>query len=163
MKRTVEKLDGTGRRFAVVVARFNEAVTSRLLEGAVEGLRRHGVRAEDVEILSVPGAFEIPLTVRELATRGGVDGIVCLGAVVRGETPHFDFVAGEAARGIAAAMEATGVPMSFGVLTTDTIEQALARSGGAVGNRGYDAALAALEMVSLLRMIRGLVPQKDGS
>ncbi len=145
---------GTGCHFAIVIARFNQPVTERLLDGALDGLRRHGVRDEDIEVVWVPGAFEIPTAAHALARRGAVDGIVCLGAVIRGETPHFEYVAAEAASGIGRAVLATGVPMSFGVLTTDTIEQALARAGGAVGNKGYEAALTVLEMVDLLRIIR---------
>lgn len=155
MRHTTGNPHGAGRRFAVVVARFNQAVTERLLHGALDGLRRHGVSEDDIEVVWVPGAFEIPVAAHELARRGGVDGIVCLGAVIRGETPHFEYVAAEAAAGIARAIAATEVPMSFGVLTTDTIEQALARAGGAVGNKGYEAALTALEMADLLRKVRG--------
>jgi len=146
---------GLGRRVAVVVARFNQAVTDRLLEGTLEGLRSHGVREEDIRIVLVPGAFEIPMAAHEVAMRGGCDGVVCLGAVVRGETPHFEYVAAEAAGGIARAMISTRVPMSFGVLTADTMAQALARAGGPVGNKGYEAALTVLEMVDLLRRLRG--------
>jgi len=154
MRYTAGNPDGAGRRFAVVVARFNQVVTERLLEGALDGLRRHGVGDDDIEVVWVPGAFEIPVAAHELARRGGLDGIVCLGAVIRGETPHFEYVAAEAAGGIGRAIVATHVPMSFGVLTTDTIEQALARAGGAVGNKGYEAALTVLEMADLLRRIR---------
>ena len=162
MQRTVGKPDAAGRRFAVVVARFNEAVTERLLQGALDGLKRHGAREKDVEIVIVPGAFEIPLAAEELAHRGGLDGIVCLGAVIRGETPHFDYIAAEAAGGIRQAMTAARVPMSFGVLTTDTIDQAFARAGGAAGNKGYEAALTVLEMAGLLREIRRQgAPEKE--
>jgi 6,7-dimethyl-8-ribityllumazine synthase len=154
MRHTAGNPQGAGSRFAIVVARFNQTVTERLLDGALDGLRRHGVRDEDIEVVWVPGAFEIPVVAHALARRGGVDGIVCLGAVIRGETPHFEYVAAEAAGGIGRAIGATQVPMSFGVLTTDTIEQALARAGGAVGNKGYEAALTVLEMTDLLRTIR---------
>lgn len=154
MQRTAGKPDGRGRRFAIVVARFNEAITERLLEGALDALRRHGVPDDDVEIVSVPGAFELPLAAQEIAHRGGVDGVVCLGAVIRGETPHFDYVAAEAAAGIREAMAAARLPMGFGVLTTDTAEQALARAGGSVGNKGYEAAMTVLEMAAVLGAIR---------
>ena len=142
--------DAAERRFGVVVARFNAAITDRLLHGAIDGLRRHGAADEAIDVIAVPGAFEIPLAALTLARRGRVAGVVCLGAVVRGETPHFDFVAGEAARGVSNAMMETGVPMAFGVLTTDTVEQALARAGGSVGNKGYEAAVTVIEMAALL-------------
>ncbi len=145
-------LDATGMRFGIVVARFNELVSSRLLAGAVDALVRHGADDEDIEVAWVPGSFEIAVAARELAER--VDGVMCLGAVIRGETSHFDYVAGEAARGIAALHPATGVPAGFGVLTVDTLEQALDRAGGKHGNKGADAALATIEMVSLLRSLR---------
>ena len=148
-------LRGQGLTFAIVVARFNEFVTAKLLDGAREGLLRNGVRPEDVTIVSVPGSFELPLVARTLALSGKYDAIICLGAVVRGETAHFDYVAGEAARGIAQAALDTGVPVMLGVLTTNTMEQALARAGGKQGNKGYDAAVAAIEMGTLMRAIRG--------
>ncbi|HLA93110.1 MAG TPA: 6,7-dimethyl-8-ribityllumazine synthase [Actinomycetota bacterium] len=139
-----------GRRVAVVVARFNEIVTRKLLEGALEGLRVHGVDDEDVDVAWVPGAFELPAVARRLAASGTYDAVICLGAVIRGETSHFDHVAGQAAAGIREAAVATGVPVIFGVLTTETLEQALARAGGDHGNKGWDSAAAALEMASLL-------------
>jgi len=146
------KLDASGMRFAVVVSRFNELVSQRLLDAAVNALVRHGAAVDDIEVAWVPGSFEIPVAARELAAR--VDGVVCLGVVIRGETAHFDYVAGEAARGIAAVHAATGVPAGFGVLTVDTLEQALDRAGGKHGNKGADAAVATIEMVSLLRQLR---------
>jgi 6,7-dimethyl-8-ribityllumazine synthase len=139
-----------GRRLAIVVARFNELVTSKLLDGAVECLRAHGIDEDDLLVAWVPGAFELPLVSRRLAASGGFDAVICLGAVVRGETPHFDHVAGQAALGIRTAAEDTGVPVIFGVLTTDTLEQAIDRAGGKHGNKGWDAAMAALEMASVL-------------
>ena len=142
--------DAAGRRFGIVVARFNGAVTDRLLAGAIEALKRHGATEEAIEVITVPGAFEIPLAALALARRGEVAGVVCLGAVIRGETPHFDYVAAEAASGISRAMMETGVPMGFGVLTTDTVDQALARAGGPVGNKGYESAVTVLEMSALL-------------
>ncbi len=145
---------GQGRRIALVVARFNEFVTSRLRDGARDALRRHGVRDEDVTELWVPGAFEIPLVARAVAEAGGVDAVVCLGAVIRGETPHFEYVANECARGVADVSRDTGVPAIFGVLTTDTAAQANERAGGKLGNKGWDAALAALDVAATLASIR---------
>lgn len=141
-------------RFAIVVARFNDVVASRLLEGAVDALVRHGAEQTAIQVAWVPGSFEIPMAAQELAAGGRVDAVICLGAVIRGATAHFDFVAGEAARGIAAVHPATGVPATLGVLTTDTLEQALDRAGGKAGNKGADAAIAAVETVAVLRAIR---------
>jgi 6,7-dimethyl-8-ribityllumazine synthase len=146
--------DGAGRRFALVVARFNELVTSRLRDGAVECLAEHGAEGDAVDEIWVPGAFEIPVAARAAADTGRYDAVICLGAVIRGDTPHFDYVAGEAARGIGRVSADTGVPTAFGVLTTDTVEQAVERTGGRCGNKGRDAAMAALEMASLLRRVR---------
>lgn len=148
------KLDATGMRFGLVVGRFNDIVSQRLLEGAIDCLVRHGARDADLVVAWVPGSFEIPVAARELAEHGNVDAVVCLGVVIRGETTHFELVAGEAARGIGGIHAATGVPASFGVITADNLEQAMARAGGKAGNKGADAALAAVEMVSLLRAIR---------
>jgi 6,7-dimethyl-8-ribityllumazine synthase len=131
-------------RFAIVAAEFNDAITTRLLEGARDCLAKYG--ATNVTEHSVPGAFELPLAAQLLAETGRYDAVVCLGAVIRGETPHFQFVSAECARGIQQAMLASGIPIAFGVLTTDTVEQALARSGGDVGNKGWDAALTAIQM-----------------
>lgn len=139
-----------GRRFAVAVARFNELVTRKLLEGALEALGAHDVAREDVDVVWVPGAFELPLAAGRLAASGTYDGVICLGAVIRGETAHFEHVAGQAAAGIRRVAEATGVPVAFGVLSTDTLEQAVDRAGGTHGNKGWDAAIAAIEMASLL-------------
>jgi 6,7-dimethyl-8-ribityllumazine synthase len=137
----------------VVAARFNELVTRKLVQGALDGLRASGVSDDDVDVAWVPGAFELPIVARRLAGSGVYDAVVCLGAVIRGETPHFDHVATQAAAGVREAGVATGVPVIFGVLTTDTLEQALARAGGDHGNKGWDAALAALEMASLLEQL----------
>ncbi len=139
-----------GRRFAVVVARFNELVSSRLLDGALDCLRAHAITEEDLLVAWVPGAFELPVVARRLAESRAFDAVVCLGAVIRGETAHFDHVAGQAAAGIRAAAEETGVPVIFGVLTTDTVEQAMDRAGGKHGNKGWDAAMAAMETASVL-------------
>jgi 6,7-dimethyl-8-ribityllumazine synthase len=141
---------GRGRRFAIVAARFNEVITAKLLSGAVDCLSSHDVDGDDLDVAWVPGAFELPLAARALARAGGYDAVICLGAVIRGETPHFDLVAGRAAEGIRRAAEDTGVPVIFGVLTTDTLDQAVDRAGGAHGNKGWDAAMAAIEMASLL-------------
>ena len=148
------ELHGAGLRIGVVVARFNEVVTARLLEGARMALERHGVRGEDVDVAWVPGAFELSSVAKKLAESRRYDAIVCLGAVIRGETAHFDFVAGEAARGIGQVARETGVPVIFGVITPNTLEQAMERSGGKIGNKGYDAALNAIEMANLLRQLR---------
>jgi 6,7-dimethyl-8-ribityllumazine synthase len=145
---------GDGLRIAVVLARFNQGVTERLLAGALEGLGRHGVADDAIDVATVPGAFELPLCAQRLAMTGRYDALVCLGAVVRGETPHFEYVAREAARGIADVARRYDLPVSFGVLTTDTMEQALARSGGERGNKGYEAAVTALEMVQVLRVVQ---------
>ena len=142
-----------GRRFGVVAARFNEVVTSKLVEGAVAAFRAHGIEDDDLVVAWVPGAFELPLVARRLASDGAVDAVVCIGAVIRGETAHFDHVAGQAAAGIREAAEATGVPVIFGVLTTDTFEQAMDRAGGKHGNKGWDAAMAARETASVLEQL----------
>jgi len=142
--------EGRGLRVAVVAARFNETIGLRLVEGACDCLSRHGVSEDDVSIAWVPGAFEIPLVAGRMAGSGEFDAVVCVGAVIRGATAHFDYVAGTAAQGIARASQETGVPITFGVLTTEDTEQASERSGGKLGNKGFEAALAALEMVNLL-------------
>jgi len=154
MTKTFEgKLDGAGLRIAVVVSRFNEDVTSRMLAGAREALTKHGVRDDDVDVAWVPGAFELPLAARKLAESHRYDAVVCLGAVIRGETPHFDYVAGAAARGVLDVGRDTGVPAVFGVVTPNTHEQALERAGGKKGNKGFDAVVTAIEMANLLRAI----------
>jgi 6,7-dimethyl-8-ribityllumazine synthase len=146
-------LNGHGLKIAVVVARFNSIVTSYLLGGAQEALRRHGVADDDVEIAHVPGSFEIPMVAKKLASTGRYDAVICIGAVIRGETDHYDHVAGSVTSGIARVGLDTGVPTIFGVLTTDTVEQALNRSGLKAGNNGYEAAVAAIEMASLLKKL----------
>lgn len=148
-----EGVDGTGRRVGIVVSRFNERITTALLDGARRALRLRGVADDDVTVAWVPGAFELPLVAKRLATTGMCDGVVCLGAVIRGDTPHFDYVAGEAARGLQQAALDTGVPIVFGVLTTDTLQQALDRVGGCEGHKGEEAALTALEMIELLHQL----------
>jgi 6,7-dimethyl-8-ribityllumazine synthase len=154
------KLDATGMRFAIVVARFNDFVAQRLLEGSVDALVRHGAAADDLTVIWVPGSFEIPLAAQEIAEQGRVDAIVCLGVVIRGETPHFDFVAGEASRGVGGIGLRARIPTAFGIVTTETLEQAIDRAGGKHGNKGADAALAAVEMVSLLRTLRAAAPKR---
>ncbi len=151
-------MESRGRRFAVVVSRFNGVVTGRLLEGALAAFRRHGLGQDDIEVAWTPGAFEIPLAAQRLASSGRFDAVVCLGAVVRGETPHFDHVAGKAAGGIQRVALDTGVPCIFGILTTETIEQALERAGGKHGNKGWDSAMAAMEMAGLLDSL----PKREG-
>lgn len=141
---------GAGRRVAVVASRFNETVTRALVDGAMDALVRHGVAFDDVDVMWVPGAWELPLAVRRAMAAERYDAVVALGAVIRGDTPHFDFVAGEASRGLADASRDSDVPLGFGLLTCDTIEQALERCGGSHGNKGWDAAVAALEMTDLL-------------
>ncbi len=148
-------LRGQGLRVGVVVARFNDFITSRLLDGAKAALSSHGVRDEDITIASVPGSFEIPLTAKKMAGSGRFDAVICLGAVIKGETDHYEHVAGEAAKGISAVALATGVPTIFAVLTTDTLEQAINRAGGKQGNSGYSAGVAAIEMANLLRALDG--------
>lgn len=145
-------LIGTGFRFGIVVSRFNEFVTRKLLEGALDALGRHGVDLENVKIAWVPGAWEIPLAAKKL-TAPDTDAVICLGAVIRGDTPHFDYVAAETSKGIAAVSLSTGVPVINGVITADTIEQAIERAGTKAGNKGFDAAVSAVEMASLLRQI----------
>ena len=145
------KLGGKGLKFALVVGRFNEMISTRLYEGALDCLRRHDVADGDVDAAWVPGAFEMPLVAKRLAESGAYDAVVCLGAVIRGGTPHFDYVAAEAAKGIAKVTLDTGVPVVFGVLTTDTIEQAVERAGTKAGNKGWSAAATALEMANLRR------------
>jgi 6,7-dimethyl-8-ribityllumazine synthase len=152
------RLDATGLRIAVVASRFNETITRALLEGALSGLRRHGLDDGDITTAWVPGAFELPLTAKRLAASGEFDAVICLGAVIRGATAHFDHVCNQAAAGTLRAGLDTGVPVIFGVLTTDTIEQSIERSGTKAGNKGFDAAVAAIEMADLLRQL----PKGDG-
>ncbi|HPJ48525.1 MAG: 6,7-dimethyl-8-ribityllumazine synthase [Thermovirgaceae bacterium] len=148
------KLVGTGLRFLLAVSRFNELISSRLLEGAKDFLLRHDVQAQDIEVAWVPGAWELPLVARESALTGNYDAIIALGAIIRGDTPHFDYVASEVSKGLALVEMEQRVPVSFGVLTCDTLEQALLRAGSKSGNKGADAAAAAIEMADLLRQMR---------
>jgi 6,7-dimethyl-8-ribityllumazine synthase len=143
------RLNGQGRRFGIVVSRFNEFVSLRLLEGAMDCLRRHGAGDDDITVVWVPGAFDIPVLAKRMGDSKTYDAIVCLGTVIRGDTPHFDFVAAEAAKGVAHAAMQTGVPTVFGIVTADTLEQAIDRAGAKSGNRGWDAAQSALELADL--------------
>lgn|SRR5574341_1008279 len=146
-------LVAAGLKIGIVVARFNQFVTERLLDGALDAFLRHGGNAGDVEVARVPGAFELPLAARRLAQGGRLDAVVALGAVIRGETPHFDFIAAAAANGLAAVMNETGVPVGFGLLTTHTVEQAVERAGAKAGNKGAEAMLTAIEMANLLKVL----------
>ncbi len=147
------RLTAADHRFGIVVSRFNDLVTTRLLDGALDCLRRHGASEEAIEIAWVPGAFELPVAAKKLAESQRFQVIICLGAVVRSDTPHFDYVAGEAAKGIAQVALHSGVPVTFGVITADTVDQAIQRAGIKAGNRGWDAALNALEMASLMEQL----------
>nr|WP_289036876.1 6,7-dimethyl-8-ribityllumazine synthase [uncultured Allobacillus sp.] len=153
MKTYEGSLVGTGLKVAIVVGRFNEFINERLLDGAVSALKRHGVDENDIEVAWVPGAYEIPLAAKKLAETKNYDALVTLGSVIRGATPHFEYVSGEVSSGVAAVSKETGVPTIFGVLTTDTIEQAIERAGTKAGNKGYDCAIAAIEMANLLKEI----------
>jgi len=150
---SADDVDASGMRLAIVAGRFNEPITRRLLDGAQTELAGHGLAAADVPVVWVPGAFEIPLVAKRLVLSGEIDAVICLGAVIRGGTPHFDLVAGECARGVSRAALDTGIPLVFGVLTTDDEAQALDRSGGAEGNKGAEAVRTAIEMVDLLRQL----------
>lgn len=148
------KLLAEGMRFGLVVGRFNEFITSKLLSGALDALQRHGARMEDIDIAWVPGAFEIPLLAQKMAGRG-YNAVICLGAVIRGATPHFEYVAAEVTKGIAQVGLASGVPVVYGVITADSIEQAIERAGTKQGNKGFDAAVTAVEMADLVRQLEG--------
>jgi len=147
------KLDGRGMRLAIVVARFNSLVTDRLLSGALDALARYGVDDKDVLVARVPGSFEIPVVAQKLAKSGAYDAVICLGAIVRGDTAHFDYVASGATSGIASASQASGRPVVFAVLTCETMEQALDRAGGKAGNKGFEAAVSAIEMVNVMKAL----------
>ncbi len=147
------KLIATGLKFAIVISRFNELIGNKLLSGAMDALVRHGAADGDITVAWVPGAFEIPMVAQKLASSGKYNAVICLGAVIRGATPHFDYVAAEVSKGIAKVGLDTGVPVIFGVLTTDTIEQAVERAGAKAGNKGWDAAVAAIEMANLAKAL----------
>ena len=147
------KLDANGMKFGIVVSRFNNFITEKLLEGAIDSLKRHGGEEKYIDVVRVPGSFEIPLIAQKLAASSKYNALICLGAVIRGDTPHFDYIAGEVARGVSSAMLQNNIPVAFGVLTTNTIEQAMERAGAKVGNKGSEAALTAIEMASLSKEI----------
>ncbi len=153
-KRFEGVLLGEGLKFGLVVSRFNEFITKKLLDGAQDALLRHGVNQEDIEIAWVPGSFEIPLVAKKLAQTKRYDAVICLGAVVRGGTPHFEYIAAEVSKGIAKVSLDTGLPVIYGVITADTLEQAIERAGTKMGNKGFDAAVTAIEMANLLKGIR---------
>ena len=154
--KTVEgRLNADGHRYALVVGRFNAFIVESLMAGAIGTLVQHGCKRDDITVYMVPGAFEIPLMAQKVASKGNVDGVIALGAVIRGATPHFDYVSNEAAKGVSQAALSTGRPVSFGVLTCDTIEQAIERAGTKAGNKGAEAALAAIEMVDVLQQLEG--------
>jgi 6,7-dimethyl-8-ribityllumazine synthase len=147
------KLIAEGLKFGIVVGRFNEFIGGKLLSGAIDGFKRHGVEEGNIEIAWVPGAFEIPLVAKKMVNTKKYDAVICLGAVIKGSTPHFDYVSSEVSKGVASVSLETGVPVIFGVLTTDTIEQAIERAGTKAGNKGYDAAVTAIEMANLLKEV----------
>lgn len=153
MKIIQGELQAKDLKFGIVAGRFNDFITARLLEGALDALVRHGAKENDITVVKVPGAFEIPFAAKKMADKGGFDAIICLGTVIRGSTPHFDYVAAEVSKGIATVSLETGVPISFGVLTTDTIEQAVERAGTKSGNKGFDAAVTAIEMAQVMKKL----------
>jgi 6,7-dimethyl-8-ribityllumazine synthase len=148
------KISAEGFRFAIIVSRFNDFISSRLVEGAIDALNRHGANDEQVSLVKVPGAFEIPHTAKRLVESNRYDAIICLGAVIRGSTPHFEYVAAEVSKGIANVGIDSKIPVTFGVLTTDSLEQAIERAGSKAGNKGWDAAIAAMEMINLFNEIK---------
>ncbi|MGB2987705.1 MAG: 6,7-dimethyl-8-ribityllumazine synthase [Phycisphaerae bacterium] len=148
------QLTAEGQRFAIVVSRFNEFITSKLLSGAIDALKRHGGDEDDITCVYVPGAFELPFMAKKLAEAGAYDAVICLGCVIRGQTPHFEYIAGQVARGIAQVGIGTGVPTTFGVITADTLEQAVERAGSKAGNKGVDAAISAIELINLLEQLK---------
>ena len=149
---TIEgKLDAKGIKTAIVASRFNDFITSKLVEGALDCLARHGASPSDITLIRVPGSFEIPLTAQKAAATGNYDAVICLGTLIRGQTPHFDFIASEATKGVAQASLQTGVPITFGIITADTLDQAVDRAGAKAGNKGFEAALGAIEMADLMK------------
>jgi len=153
MKTFEGELQAKGLKFAIIVSRFNDFIGSKLLDGAVDALMRHGASEQNIEVIKVPGAYEIPLAAKKVASKKKHDAVICLGAIIRGATPHFDYVAAEASKGIAQASLDTGIPIAFGVLTTDTIEQAVERAGSKSGNKGWDCAMVAIEMAQLFKKL----------
>jgi 6,7-dimethyl-8-ribityllumazine synthase len=153
MKVIEGELQAKGLRFGVIVSRFNDFITSKLLDGALDALRRHGADEKDIEVVKVPGSFEIPLVAKKMAAKGNCSAIICLGTVIRGATPHFEYVSAEVSKGIASASMETGVPIAFGIITSDTIEQAVERAGTKSGNKGWDAAITAIEMAQVMKKL----------
>ena len=154
MAKVIEgKLSAKGLKFGLVVSRFNDFINKRLMDGALDALNRHGAEDKNILIIKVPGSFEIPLMAKKLADSGNYDAVICLGAVIRGATPHFEYISAEVTKGIAQVALDTGVPVSFGILTTDNIEQAIERAGTKSGNKGWDAAISAIEMVNVLNSV----------
>ncbi len=152
--RTIEgKLDAKGLKMAVIASRFNDFITSKLVEGAMDCLLRHGAAESDITVIRVPGSFEIPLAAKKASAAGSYDAVICLGALIRGQTPHFDFIASEATKGIAQVSLEAGIPITFGVITADTLDQAVDRAGAKSGNKGFEAALGAIEMADLMKKI----------
>ncbi len=146
-------LQAKGLKFGIVMSRFNEFITAKLLDGAIDALVRHGAREEDIDVAKVPGSFEIPLIARKMAAKGTYSAIICLGTIIRGATPHFEYIAAEVSKGIASVSLETGMPIAFGIITSDTIEQAVERAGTKSGNKGWDAAVTAIEMAQLQRKL----------
>ncbi len=153
-KQVQGNLNAEGLKFCIIAARFNDFITSRLLDGALDGLTRNGAKDDDVTVVRVPGAFEIPVAAKIAASGGKYDAVICLGAVIRGATPHFDYVSSEVSKGVASVGMEAGMPVIFGVLTTDSIEQAIERAGAKSGNKGFDAAVAAIEMTNLFKQLK---------
>lgn len=153
MKIIEGKLQAEGLKFGIVVGRFNDFITSRLLEGAIDALIRHGARQDDIEVVKVPGSFEIPLAAKKMALKGAYNAVICLGTVIRGATPHFEYIASEVSKGIASVSLETGIPVAFGVITSDTIEQAVERAGSKAGNNGWNAATCAIEMAQVIKKL----------
>jgi 6,7-dimethyl-8-ribityllumazine synthase len=153
MKIIEGELQGKGLKFGIIVSRFNDFITNKLLDGALDALVRHGVKEDDIDVIKVPGSFEIPTVARILALKGTYNAIICLGTIIRGATPHFEYIAAEVSKGIASASMETGLPIAFGIITSDTIEQAVERAGTKSGNKGWDAAITAIEMSQLLKKL----------
>ncbi|HUO76561.1 MAG TPA: 6,7-dimethyl-8-ribityllumazine synthase [Thermodesulfovibrionales bacterium] len=153
MKVIEGELQAEGLKFGIIVSRFNDFITSKLLDGALDALRRHGASEKDIEVVKVPGSFEIPMVAHKLAAKGTYHAIICLGTVIRGATPHFEYVSAEVSKGIASASMETGIPIAFGVITSDTIEQAVERAGTKSGNKGWDAAITAIEMAQVMKKL----------
>jgi 6,7-dimethyl-8-ribityllumazine synthase len=156
MKIIEGELQAKGLKFCVIVSRFNDFITSKLLDGARDALLRHGAKEDDIDVIKIPGSFEIPMVAKKIALKGTYNAIICLGTIIRGATPHFEYIAAEVSKGIASVSIETGVPVAFGVITSDTIEQAIERAGTKSGNKGWDAAITAIEMVQLLKKISAL-------